>query len=96
MRTSVEPDANLSELWNDVFMFHAREESQHAIVDEMRPIRIWSASSRIWAERGSSYLSFSRKPVGDPWPTFSASQTLISTLFATWCTYESTGAGMCS
>jgi len=34
-RSSIEPDAQLSELWKDVFMFHWREESQHAILDEL-------------------------------------------------------------
>jgi hypothetical protein len=34
-RAAIEPDAELSELWKDVFTFHAREESQHAIVDEL-------------------------------------------------------------
>ena len=34
-RQSIEPDANLSELWKDVFMFHWKEESQHAILDEL-------------------------------------------------------------
>jgi len=34
-RSSIEPDANLSELWKDVFLFHWKEESQHAIVDEL-------------------------------------------------------------
>jgi hypothetical protein len=34
-RESIEPDTDLSELWKDVFMFHAREESQHAILDEL-------------------------------------------------------------
>jgi hypothetical protein len=34
-RQAIEPDAELSELWKDVFMFHAREESQHAILDEL-------------------------------------------------------------
>jgi len=38
-RTSIEPDANLSELWKDVFMYHWREESQHAILDELEWIR---------------------------------------------------------
>jgi len=32
---SIEPDANLSELWKDVFLFHWKEEAQHAILDEM-------------------------------------------------------------
>jgi hypothetical protein len=34
-RESIEPDAQLSELWKDVFLFHWKEESQHAIVDEL-------------------------------------------------------------
>ena len=38
-RMSIEPDANLSELWKDVFLFHWREESQHAILDELEWIR---------------------------------------------------------
>ncbi len=34
-RQSIEPDDNLSELYKDVFLFHWREESQHAILDEL-------------------------------------------------------------
>lgn len=34
-RSSIEPDADLSELWKDVFLYHWKEESQHAIVDEL-------------------------------------------------------------
>jgi len=34
-RASIESDANLSALWKDVFLFHWREESQHAILDEL-------------------------------------------------------------
>jgi hypothetical protein len=34
-RESIETDADLSDLWKDVFMHHAREESQHAILDEL-------------------------------------------------------------
>jgi hypothetical protein len=34
-RESIEPDTELSELWKDVFLFHWKEESQHAILDEM-------------------------------------------------------------
>ena len=34
-KKSIEPEANLSELWKDVFLFHWREESQHAILDEL-------------------------------------------------------------
>jgi hypothetical protein len=34
-RSSIEPDAELSDLWKDVFLFHWKEESQHAILDEL-------------------------------------------------------------
>jgi len=34
-RQSIEPDADISALWKDVFLFHWKEESQHAILDEL-------------------------------------------------------------
>jgi hypothetical protein len=34
-RQSIEPDAQLSELFKDVFLHHWKEESQHAILDEL-------------------------------------------------------------
>jgi hypothetical protein len=34
-KQSIEPDEDLSELYKDVFLFHWREESQHAIMDEL-------------------------------------------------------------
>jgi len=34
-RQSIEQDSELSELWKDVFLFHWKEESQHAIMDEL-------------------------------------------------------------
>ena len=34
-RESIASDDDASELWKDVFLYHWREESQHAIVDEM-------------------------------------------------------------
>lgn len=34
-RSSIEPDSALDPLWKDVFLFHWREESQHAILDEL-------------------------------------------------------------
>ncbi|TNF34427.1 MAG: hypothetical protein EP315_07215 [Gammaproteobacteria bacterium] len=39
-RQSIEPDDNLSELWKDVFLYHWKEESQHAILDELEWVRI--------------------------------------------------------
>jgi hypothetical protein len=38
-RASIEPDADLSPLWKDVFLFHWREESQHAILDELELLK---------------------------------------------------------
>ncbi|MGH8683494.1 MAG: hypothetical protein ACREVP_18515 [Burkholderiales bacterium] len=38
-RESIDPDPNLSELWKDVFLYHWREESQHAIIDELEWLR---------------------------------------------------------
>ena len=34
-RESIDTDANVSELWKDVFLYHWKEESQHAILGEM-------------------------------------------------------------
>jgi len=34
-RESIDPDPDLSPLWKDVFLYHAKEESQHAILDEL-------------------------------------------------------------
>ena len=36
---SIDHDANLSELFKDVFLFHWKEESQHAILDELELVR---------------------------------------------------------
>ena len=38
-RSSIEPDTQLSPVWKDVFLYHWREESQHAILDELEWIR---------------------------------------------------------
>lgn len=46
-RQSIAPDSELSELFKDVFLFHWKEESQHAILDELE----WDAEDkRISAE----------------------------------------------
>lgn len=45
--SSIDPDENLSDLWKDVFLHHAREESQHAILDELEWAR---EDARITAE----------------------------------------------
>ena len=38
-RQSIEPDNKLSELFKDVFLYHWKEESQHAILDELEWVR---------------------------------------------------------
>jgi hypothetical protein len=38
-RASIEPQSALSPLWKDVFLFHWKEESQHAILDELEFLR---------------------------------------------------------
>ena len=38
-RQSIDPDVELSELFKDVFLYHWREESQHAILDELEWVR---------------------------------------------------------
>jgi hypothetical protein len=38
-RQSIDPDTRLSALWKDVFLYHWKEESQHAILDELEWIR---------------------------------------------------------
>ena len=38
-RSSIEPEQTICPLWKDVFLHHAREESQHAIMDEMEWLR---------------------------------------------------------
>jgi hypothetical protein len=38
-RQSIEPDAELSQLFKDVFLHHWKEESQHAILDELELVR---------------------------------------------------------
>src|SRR6187455_2755749 len=42
-RQSIEPDGELSELFKDVFLYHWREESQHAILDELEWVRVDAA-----------------------------------------------------
>jgi hypothetical protein len=38
-RQSIDPDTGLSELFKDVFLYHWKEESQHAILDELEWVR---------------------------------------------------------
>ncbi len=47
-RESIDPGAELCPLWKDVFLFHWKEESQHAILDELEWMR---ENSRLTAEQ---------------------------------------------
>ena len=38
-RQSIDPDTELSELFKDVFLYHWKEESQHALLDELEWVR---------------------------------------------------------
>ena len=51
-RQSIDPDAELSELFKDVFLYHWKEESQHAILDELELKRIDAALTTDQRDRG--------------------------------------------
>jgi hypothetical protein len=55
-RSSIEPDADLSPLWKDVFLFHWKEECQHAILDELEWLRADAALTRAGRDQGVSDL----------------------------------------
>ena len=55
-RASIEPDPNLSDLWKDVFLFHWKEESQHAILDELEWRRIDANATQAEREQGVTDL----------------------------------------
>lgn len=55
-RSSIEPDAELSPLWKDVFLCHWKEESQHAILDELEWLRADAALTRAEREQGVTDL----------------------------------------
>lgn len=38
-RASIQPDARICPLWKDVFLFHWKEEAQHAILDEIEFVK---------------------------------------------------------
>jgi hypothetical protein len=51
-RSSIDPDPDLCELWKDVFLFHWKEESQHAILDELEWRREDARLSEVEREQG--------------------------------------------
>ena len=55
-RSSIEPDDELSTLWKDVFLYHWKEESQHAILDELEWRREHARASAADRDQGVSDL----------------------------------------
>jgi hypothetical protein len=55
-RSSIEPDSDLSDLWKDVFKFHWKEESQHAIIDEIEWRREHARASEAERDQGVTDL----------------------------------------
>jgi hypothetical protein len=55
-RSSIEPDGDLSDLWKDVFKFHWKEESQHAIIDEIEWRREHARASEAERDQGVTDL----------------------------------------
>ncbi len=55
-RSSIESDTELSDLWKDVFLFHWKEESQHAILDELEWRRVHAALGEAGREQGVTDL----------------------------------------
>jgi hypothetical protein len=55
-RSSIDPDTELSDLWKDVFLFHWKEESQHAILDELEWRRVHAALGEAGREQGVTEL----------------------------------------
>jgi len=51
-RESIEPDTELSPVWKDVFLYHWKEESQHAILDELEWLREDAKLSASEREKG--------------------------------------------
>jgi hypothetical protein len=51
-RSSIDPDPELCGLWKDVFLFHWKEESQHAILDELEWRREHARLSDTEREQG--------------------------------------------
>jgi hypothetical protein len=55
-RSSIAPQDGLSELWKDVFLFHWKEEAQHAVLDELE---LLAENARLGeAERDAALTDF--------------------------------------
>jgi hypothetical protein len=81
-RRSIEPDENLSELYRDVFFYHWREESQHAILDELEWVR---EDARLDAEERDHAVSDLIDLVGAVDATVKAQAAADARFFAAIC-----------
>ena len=55
-RESIDPQTEVSELWKDVFLYHWKEESQHAILDELEWRREHAKLSAEQIDKGVTEL----------------------------------------
>ena len=55
-RSSIDPETSLCPLWKDVFLFHWKEESQHAILDELEWRREHARLTETERDRGVDEL----------------------------------------
>ncbi len=55
-RASIAPDSAICPLWRDVFLFHWKEESQHAILDELEWRRIDASLTEAERDQGVTEL----------------------------------------
>ena len=81
-RSSIEADADLDPLWKDVFLYHWREESQHAILDELEWLREDAKLTREGARPGRRRLHRPGRRGGrDP---AGAGRSRMPTISSTW------------
>jgi hypothetical protein len=79
---SIEPDADLSDLFKDVFLYHWKEESQHAILDELELVR---HDAEITAEQRARAVEEFIELVGAVDGILQAQATSDSRYFVTTC-----------
>ena len=79
---SIQPQENLCPLWKDVFMYHWREESQHAVLDELE----WQAEdAKIGAAERDAAVSDLIELVGAVDNILQAQSDADATYFASLC-----------
>jgi hypothetical protein len=81
-RQSIEPDESLSGLYRDVFFYHWREESQHAILDELEWLR---EDARLDAQARDQGVSDLIALVGAVDGTLQAQAVSEARFFAMYC-----------